>query len=190
MLTQEQEEVVKTSKRLATGDILLVNACAGSGKTTTCLEVAKANPNKSILYLVFNKNMQLSVSAKFPKNTVVKTIHSLAYQYIISHNKKQLRNRDYNFYEIKEILVKHGLAKGFNPDSYAYRIGLALNDYFNSNALQLKAFLKRNGVEPKTTELAIEFFKLIQEGEIESTHSSYLKEFQLLCHKFPELLSD
>lgn len=190
MLTSEQEEVVKTSKRLETGDILLVNACAGSGKTTTCLEVAKANPNKSILYLVFNKNMQLSVSAKFPKNTVVKTIHSLAYQYIISHNKKQLRNRDYNFYEIKEILVKYGLAKGFNPDSYAYRIGLALNDYFNSNALQLKAFLKRNGVEPKTTELAIEFFKLIQEGEIESTHSSYLKEFQLLCHKFPELLSD
>ena len=59
MLTHEQEEVVKTSKRLGTGDILLVNACAGSGKTTTCLEVAKANPNKSILYLVFNNSLKI-----------------------------------------------------------------------------------------------------------------------------------
>ena len=190
MLTSEQENVVKASKKLGEGDILLVNACAGSGKTTTCLEIAKANMDKSILYLVFNKNMQLSVSTKFPKNTLVKTIHALAYTYIISQNKKPLRARDYNFYEIKEILEKYKLARGASADSYAYRIRLALNDYFNSEALQLKAFLKRAGVEERTIEIATAFFKLIQEGEIESTHSSYLKEFQLLCHKFPDLLTN
>ena len=47
--TQEQKSVIK-----CTDPLIVVNACAGSGKTATLLGVMRANPNKKILYIVFN----------------------------------------------------------------------------------------------------------------------------------------
>ena len=44
--TQEQKSVIK-----CTDPLIVVNACAGSGKTATLLGVMRANPNKKILYI-------------------------------------------------------------------------------------------------------------------------------------------
>jgi len=53
-LTQEQLDIIHS-----TGDIK-INAIAGSGKTTTIIEYAKARPkNSRILYLAFNKSVKL-----------------------------------------------------------------------------------------------------------------------------------
>lgn len=46
LLTQEQEEIVKCSMKLKKEQILKVNAFAGTGKTTTLIEIAKANKSK------------------------------------------------------------------------------------------------------------------------------------------------
>ena len=50
-LTQEQINIINS-----TGDIK-INAVAGSGKTTTLVEYAKARRNSKILYIAFNKTV-------------------------------------------------------------------------------------------------------------------------------------
>lgn len=59
--------------------MLKVLAFAGTGKTTTLIEYALAHPEKRMLYVAFNKSVQLEAAAKFPSNVVCKTSHSLAF---------------------------------------------------------------------------------------------------------------
>lgn len=72
--TPEQRIVVQSKAKL-----LIVKAFAGTGKTTTLVEYAKARPKARILYLAYNKPIQLAAAVKFPKNVACKTTHSLAY---------------------------------------------------------------------------------------------------------------
>ena len=83
-LTEEQQRIIAYVKQMKRGDRLKVEAKAGSGKTSTLVEVAKANPDKRFLYLAFNKAIVNEAKGKFPKNVVVKTTHSLAYGKIVT----------------------------------------------------------------------------------------------------------
>jgi F-box protein 18 (helicase) len=79
-LTQEQEKIA--SYKPSPGEIILVQAFAGTGKTTVLSEFSKRNEHLRILYLAFNN--ELSVSAKNGTlgqlgNVTVSTIHSLAF---------------------------------------------------------------------------------------------------------------
>jgi hypothetical protein len=60
-------------------DVIKVSAFAGTGKTTTLCAFAEMNPRDRILYVAFNKAIQLEATAKFPGNVVCKTAHSIAY---------------------------------------------------------------------------------------------------------------
>ena len=48
----------------STGEILVIKAGAGSGKTTTQLRLAKVHKNKKILYLAFNKSLVTEIEGK------------------------------------------------------------------------------------------------------------------------------
>ncbi len=58
---------------------IVVNAFAGTGKTTTLRGYALARPRARILYLAFNKAMAQEAAGSFPENVDCRTIHSLAY---------------------------------------------------------------------------------------------------------------
>jgi F-box protein, helicase, 18 len=75
--TDEQEVIIGTE--LKNGDCALINAYAGTGKTTTLELLAKANPKKRILYICFNRETALQAKDRFPDNTDCRTIHSLAF---------------------------------------------------------------------------------------------------------------
>ena len=60
--TQEQQAILDTFKN--TTDNLKVLALAGTGKTTSLLELVKQNPEKSFLYLAFNKSIKDEVDAQ------------------------------------------------------------------------------------------------------------------------------
>ena len=77
-LTDEQRRIVKCD--LKQDDILRIIAFAGTGKTTTLIEYAKARPHLRFLYLAFNKSVQLEADRKFPGNVICKTSHSLAFR--------------------------------------------------------------------------------------------------------------
>ena len=66
-LTQEQRNIVNTVYN--DEPIIKINAYAGTGKTTTLVEVVKEikkiDPDSKILYLVFNKMMAQEAASKF-----------------------------------------------------------------------------------------------------------------------------
>ena len=74
-LTAEQAHILDLAK---TGQSLVVKAFAGTGKTSTLVEVAKHLPGTG-LYLAYNKAIQVDARAKFPTHVVCKTAHALAY---------------------------------------------------------------------------------------------------------------
>ncbi len=62
---------------------LIVQARAGTGKTTTIKQAFSYAPESSILYAVFNKKNQREAEAKISDHRVdVKTLHALGYAYI------------------------------------------------------------------------------------------------------------
>jgi hypothetical protein len=78
--TQEQLDILS---EFATGKGLKVSAGAGTGKTSTLTLLAESVPQSRILYLAFNKAIQMEASVKFPRNVDCRTAHSMAYRDII-----------------------------------------------------------------------------------------------------------
>ncbi len=74
LLTDEQQGVVRSA-----APEVVVNAYAGTGKTTTLRAYAAARPQQRMLYLAFNKVTANEAAASFPPNVSCRTIHSLAY---------------------------------------------------------------------------------------------------------------
>jgi F-box protein 18 (helicase) len=74
LLTDEQQGVVDSA-----APELVVNAYAGTGKTTTLRAYAAARPQQRMLYLAFNKVTASEAAASFPPNVTCRTVHSLAY---------------------------------------------------------------------------------------------------------------
>lgn len=63
-----------------TTDNLMVEAVAGSGKTTTIVEAAKLIPHhKSALFLAYNKSVAEELNNRLPPNVKARTLHSIGY---------------------------------------------------------------------------------------------------------------
>jgi hypothetical protein len=76
--TAEQRALVEAYP--GSGSVVLAACFAGCGKTSTLVEYALARPNMRILYLCFNKSVQLHAANLFPRNVCCKTLHSLAWE--------------------------------------------------------------------------------------------------------------
>src|SRR5262245_50624888 len=106
-LTSEQQAVLDTNCDL------VINAVAGSGKTTTLISYAKSRSNSSkILYLAFNKTVKSEAIQKFSqagvKNVKIETAHSLAYDHIVKNSRFKVV-QGYKSYEWCDILgIKTG----------------------------------------------------------------------------------
>ena len=76
---------------------LIVNATAGSGKTTTILECLKLIPiNKSILFVSFSNTIVNELKERSPKHVKVSTLHSLGFSILRNKNKNlKLNNNKY-----------------------------------------------------------------------------------------------
>lgn len=86
--TDEQSDIA--GRPLGPGQMLIVDAFAGSGKTTTLDMVARANPKLRFLYLCFNRDLKEAGQKRFPKNVDVKTSHGLAFGRFGSRYKAKL----------------------------------------------------------------------------------------------------
>ncbi|MET7333300.1 UvrD-helicase domain-containing protein [Nonomuraea sp. NPDC005650] len=77
--TSEQQAILDAA---ATGQPLVIEAGAGTGKTTTLKMVAAAAPRTRALYLAYNKAIAEDARASFPANTQCSTAHSLAFRQV------------------------------------------------------------------------------------------------------------
>lgn len=189
-LTEEQNAIINS-----TGNIK-INAVAGSGKTTTVVEYAKARSGRApALYLAFNKSVRLEAARKFEKcglsNVKVETAHSLAYKSVVFKNNYSVRPQGYKTYEIAEIL---GL-KGSGEEHAEYVLANHINKYAayfcNSDARKVQDLNYLDVVsDEKARAIVSTYYDYIQKktrlllakmdrGEIEVTHDFYLKKFQL-----------
>src|SRR5207248_1337744 len=68
--TAEQQAILDAA---ATGGTVAISAAAGSGKTSTLRMIAAARPDARMLYVAFNKAIQLEADGSFPSNVACKT---------------------------------------------------------------------------------------------------------------------
>ena len=73
--TEEQNCVVQSN-----ANCLVVNAFAGTGKTSTLIDYAKARPKERMYYLAFNRAVKDEAMSRFPSNVRCVTTHGLAYK--------------------------------------------------------------------------------------------------------------
>ncbi|MEJ8837656.1 UvrD-helicase domain-containing protein [Ramlibacter sp. AN1133] len=78
--TDEQQAIIDCDARVVVAD-----AKAGTGKTTTGIGFAKRRPHASLLYMAYNKSLQLEATQRFGENTECRTTHSLAFQAVGKH---------------------------------------------------------------------------------------------------------
>ncbi|MDL9949001.1 UvrD-helicase domain-containing protein [Gordonia sp. ABSL11-1] len=74
--TPEQERIVTAAR---SGDDVVIQAVAGSGKTTTLRMIADTTRSRG-LYIAYNKATATEAASKFPRNVTCRTAHSLAFK--------------------------------------------------------------------------------------------------------------
>ena len=160
-LTEEQLNIINEVK--SGTPFIKVVAFAGTGKTTLLYEIAKQTRGIK-LYLAFNKAIQIEATNKFKNTkTIVKTTHSLAYNYVINRYGLNLR-KNYSTMEIVQI---------YNVDYATANTAKIIFENFCNSA--------SSGLNADTPEkiLAKKIFEDMQNKKIDVTHSFYLKQFQL-----------
>lgn len=189
-LTKEQHNIINS-----TGNIK-INAVAGSGKTTTVIEYAKARSLSSkILYLAFNKSVKLEAVKKFQdkglSNVTVETAHSLAYKNIVYKHQYKIRHQGFKTYEVAELLKLQGNGEKHTEYIIANHINKFIAYFCNSNKAKIQDLNYLDIVsDNKAITFVTTFYDYIEaqtrlllskmdKGEIEITHDFYLKKFQL-----------
>lgn len=196
VLTSEQEEIINSDKLS-----FKINAVAGSGKTTTLLEYAKKNSNLKILYLAYNKSLQVALQEKLKNYNLpymqVSTIHSLAYNRVQAYNYNL--TGELKTYVLEKVIVDYEFQvneKTFYPNiEYVTLVKDIVNFYCNSSLIELdmkllESYKKQNDLSAKILELLSKTEKKIlnhikivltsmKNKVIDASHDFYLKMFFL-----------
>lgn len=193
MLTPEQEQVAKFPFH-GKDSTIVVQAYAGTGKTSTLMELADCHKKDKILYLAYNKSMASEAKEKFCKynNVVTSTIHSLAYKFIGYKYSSRLGNitplsisslARHFFGNVDKNTVSPfilGCFNGFLSSQYT-----DIKEYFISECIKKNFdFIKKNSLQPENIYMAIaEMWKATANDDskicsLPVPHDVYLKKFQ------------
>lgn len=195
-LTQEQISILNSK-----GD-MVINAVAGSGKTTTVIEYAKLQPaHCRLLYLAFNKAVKLQAMQRFAagglQNVAVETAHSLAFKYIIPGSKYKVNAKGYKTNELVQVLNLQVGAEKHAEYMVANHISKFASYFCNSDAQRIQALNYLDTVVDETAKAFVAnnyayielqtrlFLAKMDKAEIPVTHDFYLKKFQLSQPKLP-----
>ena len=187
-LTPEQQAVIAGNHNL------VINAVAGSGKTTTLLEYARTRPAGSrILYLAFNASVKTEARQRFDAagltNVVVETAHSLAFKYIM-HGSHMKLVAGYKSHELADML---GIQTGDRHVDFmlAGHVIKYMNYWCNSAVAKVQEADYTQVVhDPKALQFVNNYYERIVQytrealakmnaGQLSITHDFYLKKFQL-----------
>lgn len=187
-LTNEQLAVIGTDEDI------VINAVAGSGKTTTLVEYARSRAaNTKILYLAFNKTVKTEAIQKFEKaglnNVKVETAHSLAYDHIVKFSQYKVVP-EYKSYELCELLdIKTGDQQ--TDFIVASHVNKFISYFCNSAVEKVQDLNYLNAITDPTAQKFVDnFYRAIEKftrkalskmdkAEMVVTHDFYLKKFQL-----------
>ena len=138
-LTAEQSRIINMDlESLNYKDIVRIMAYAGTGKTTTLIELTRRHPNIKFFLVVFNKSVEQHSKRVFPSNVLVKTAHSLSWQFITStEGHDTFRGWNYNASDLisNHLIPKRKEEKPYTPFNLFHWAGMiidSINSFFNS----------------------------------------------------------
>ncbi len=172
--TPEQTAIIGWS-----GTKLVVRAFAGTGKTSTLVRFALANPDSRMLYLAYNRAVRDEAEQKFPFNVECKTSHQLAwpnfgrhYQQRLTGNlritdvARQLNTRHWPLARVATITLNAFLCSAdcqfgpqHLPDENA-RSGLSAEKILASAQLLWRESARQDGVFPVTHDVYLKLYQL------------------------------
>ncbi|MGH8996730.1 MAG: UvrD-helicase domain-containing protein [Acidimicrobiales bacterium] len=192
--TPEQQAIIDAA---ATGKAVAISAGAGTGKTSTLRMIAEARPKTRMLYVAYNKAIQVEAKKSFPINVTAKTAHSLAYREFGALMRDRLNGPRMRGADTARILGVRG-DFGFDAErifSVAAQASLAMGmvgRFCRSADDEITAhhLLPPEGLtDDETTFLARHLLPLARrawadltsgpKGKCHPTHDVYLKQWQL-----------
>lgn len=162
--TKEQELIVAEVSN-GDGRIVLVDAVAGSGKSSTARLVVNTIRPKRGLYTAFNKAIVEEGRELFPTNIECRTLHSLALSYV----KPKLSIEPFTYLCVKEKLSY--------PDKY--KVIQAMDEFYRSNSIDVYEFMVKL-LDKKLATIAVQYVEQMFEDKIPPTFNFLLKYFHLL----------
>lgn len=159
--TAQQQEIIDV---VSSGKDVVIEALAGTGKSTTLRVIAEALPDKKFRYVVFNKSQEIEAKKKMPKNVEPRTGNSLSWEFLASvyknynlHLYKRFENVDQSYlsknkeiaesFKISEYLVEKQVVTNTNqvmtvketlsPVKAVAHLKAAINKFCNSNDSEL-----------------------------------------------------
>gem|GEM_PF-988000 len=192
--TPEQQAIIDAA---ATGKTVAISAGAGTGKTSTLRLIALARPKTRMLYVAYNKAIQVEAEKSFPGNVTAKTAHALAYRKFGAPMRDRLNGPRMRGADTARILGVRG-DFGFDAErifSAAAQASLAMGmvaRFCRSADTEITAhhFLPPEGLtDDEATSLGHHLLPLARrawadltagpKGKCHPTHDVYLKQWQL-----------
>lgn len=174
-LTPEQMEVVYSEHSNT-----YVIAKAGAGKTTTLTEFVRYRKKEKFLYLVYNKSIKDTSANKFPDNTDVHTIHSLAY---ITHGSpyKDKLTDNLKMLDVFENLdyFKDKKMESSEILNLLYNVTKLLKSFFNFSVKKIEDLGAPDELMIDLTKEYWEKMKDLRNENVKMTHEGYLKLYHL-----------
>lgn len=180
-LTQEQEAVVNAP--LPPGHAVMVQAFAGTGKTSTIAARCKAAMDKKILYLAFNRSLMESARDVFRDypHVRVETFHSWALSEYMKPYEENDFDADTSKPDIVEAISVYDILDRFPSTPWLIASGaLSVLQYYWSTTddrLQAKHTRGLSKDVPSVDSLALaqSIWKRMQDGGVPIPHDAYLK---------------
>ena len=91
--------------------VIVIQAFAGTGKTTTLVRYAEQYPSCSILYLAYNKSLSNDAKNRFSncENVKVMTLHAFALHHIVQLNELEHESQPFEINDVQVEDVIHFL---------------------------------------------------------------------------------
>lgn len=196
--TDEQQLAVNG---FSTGENIVIEAGAGTGKTSTLQYIAQTVPHRKGLYLAFNKAIQTEAEEKFRgTNVTAKTAHSLAYARFGRPNQEKLakgmRMRAGDRGDILGLMGTLAVGGGARriPRHVAIRlVGDTVNAFCRTSALEITPELvpvpdtlmltehETADLQRQIAKYAVKYWDdvLNPKGQLPYTHDFYLKQWAM-----------
>ena len=128
---------------------LVINATAGSGKTSTIVELLNQTPKhlRTIL-LAFNKSIAEEIKTRVPSNIEVKTVHSLGCGLLYKHYPYKLKVTEFKNYSLAKKTMKFSHIKKDKEGLYIFNLSKIIDAYklnLFEEKEQLKEYLDYSG---------------------------------------------
>ena len=188
-LTTEQASIVASQ-----ADFLRVTAFAGTGKTSTLVAFAKARPQVRMLYVAFNKAVQMEAERKFPSNVVCRTTHALAFASDGKHYTSKLVNGRLRPLTILQVLaLPRNQKRSYRLAGHVQRVLLeylasdkeTIAESFPVTAQMTEKHLAVRERLIKAASVLWDRMRDLNDNDVGMLHDGYLKLFQLRKPRLP-----